>query len=596
MAVSTKKKDIKYLNKDYVSFHDDIINFAKAHFGEHCKDFSEPSVAGMFVGIGAYVGDVLSFYMDRQLNEVFAPRELKNINKKVKQFGYKPVPPTPSTVSCNFQIEVPAIASIPDSKYLIKVKKGTIVSSDSGIQFELLEDVDFSKYSVFNIVVASVDSNGNPSTFFVEMDGTCVSGEIKSQDVVVGTYKAFPKIQLSDEDITEVISVFDSANSEYFQVENLSQDTVFESFKNLSSDSALVENVLALRPVPNRYVDNYNIDTRLTTLTFGSGRYGSDDNDIVPDPSKYAIPMYGKTTISNFSIDPNKFLRTRTFGNAPFGTTLSVKYRVGGGLTHNVSAGSINTIDKLLTEFSTNSASSSAVKSSVVGSVVVSNVTPATGGEERQTLQEIENNLGAFYASQNRVVTREDFISRIYSMPAKFGRVYKVMVVPSRIPSVTELRILSRNSTGQLINSPITLKENVKKFLSVNSMLNDRIEIFDSRIADLTLNFSIVTQSGFNKEEVLSATLKSLYSYFNISNFQIGQSILVSDVRDVIFNVDGVISIYDIEFSSRSGNYDGRVYASESNSVIEEKGIILCPQDTIFHIRYPEFDILGKTS
>jgi len=596
MAVSTKKKDVKYLNKDFASFKYDLINYAKSHFGDHISDFSEPSVAGMFIDIGAYIGDVLTFYADRQLNEVFAPRELKNVNRKIKQFGYTAVPPTPSTVLCQFQAEVPVISSLPDSRYLPKIKQGTLLTSDSGIQFELLEDVDFADYSSFDLIVASVDAKGNPASYFIEMGGSCVSGEIKTQDIAVGSYVTFPKITLSSEDITEVISVVDSTNNEYFQVENLSQDTVFKAFKNLSADSGEVPFVLTIQSVPYRYVGNYNVDTRLTVLTFGSGRGDSDDNDIVPDPSKYAIPMYGRTTISNFSIDPNRFLRTRTFGNAPYSTTLSVKYRVGGGLSHNIAQGSINTIDKLSIEFSANATASSSVRATTASSISVSNSSQATGGENRQTLQEIERNLGAFYASQNRVVTREDFISRIYSMPAKFGRVYKVMVAPSKTPLTIDLRILSRNSSGQLINSPLTIKENIKKFLAVNSSINDRMEIMDARVIDLALSFSIVVQSGFNKQEILSSVLSDLYSYFDISKFEIGQSIIASDVKDLIYNVDGVVSSYDVEFINRTGNYDGRVYSTESFSVVENKDIILCPKDAIFHVRYPEFDIKGKTN
>lgn len=596
MAISTKKKDIRYLNKDFASFKDDLINYCRAHFGDNIRDFSEPSVAGMFVDLGAYVGDVLSFYMDRQFNEVFAPRELKNINKKIKQFGYKPVPPTPSIVSCQFQVEVPALNNLPDSRYLPVVKKGTMMSSDSGITFELLEDVDFSNYNTFDLVVASITSSGNPSTFFVEASGNCVSGEVKTQDIAVGAYSAFPKITLADEDITEVISIFDSNNNEYLIVDNLSQDTVFEASENSAPDQGAVPFVLTIRSAPFRCVSEYSIDDRLTTLTFGSGRVGDDDNDIVPDPSEFSVPMYGKSTISNFSIDPNKFLRTRTFGNAPFNTTISVKYRVGGGLSHNVSGGSINTIDKLLIKFSSSSTASSSLRSQAVSSVSVSNISQATGGEARQSIQEIERNLGAFYASQNRVVTKEDYISRIYSMPSKFGRVYRAMVSPSKTPLVTDLRILSRNDSGQLINSPISLKENIRKFLSLNSLINDRVEIFDSKILDISLRFSIVTQKGFNRQEVLSSVLSSLYSYFDIGNFQIGQSILVSDVEDVIFNIDGVVSVYDVEFSNRVGNFDGRTYSPNPYNVFEDKGILICPKDSIFHVRYPEFDISGKTS
>lgn len=593
--MTIKKRTLKYLNKDFDGFKKDLLDYAKAHFGDKIKDFSEPSIAGMFLDMASYIGDVLSFYMDHQYNELFidSAKETKNIQKIMNQFGYKAIAPTPATVLGEFSIEVPASitnSSSPRADYLLLIKKGTTTSADTGISFELQDDLDFADYT--DIEGGDVGVDGNNLSYIIKKTGYCVSGNVTKSSHTFGAFSQFPTITLADKDVTEIISVTDSEGNEYYEVGNLSEDTVFEAVKNIGDDSDLVESELRLKHVPFRFTSKYDIETRLTTLQFGSGKSGIPDNDVVPDPSQYAIPMYGKTTLLRFSINPGQFLNTKTMGIAPYNTTVVVRYRTGGGLSHNVSVGSITSIDKLLYQFPPSN--DTTYRSEVVSSISVTNISSATGGENRQTLTDIKRNFGGYYAAQERIVTKEDFLARIYSMPSKFGRIYKARVVPSRIPFTTELRVLSRNQSQQLIQAPDTLKKNLKLFISEYGMLNEKVEIFDSKIINIAVNFNIVVQSGFNKEAVLNTCLARLYDYFNISNFQIGQGILLSDVRDVIYNVDGVISVYDLVFKNMVGTIGNNTYYGENYEMDIEKNILICPSDAIFEVRYPESDIVGR--
>jgi hypothetical protein len=306
--------------------------------------------------------------------------------------------------------------------------------------------------------------------------------------------------------------------------------------------------------------------------------------------------MYGKSTISSFSINPNQFLKTKTYGISPYSTTLTARCRVGGGLSHNVAEGSVNTIDSALVEFPSVSDVSNSVKNMVFSTLNVRNDIGASGGEARQSLDDIRRTMGGHYASQKRIVTSEDYLARVYSMPSKFGRVYRAMVSPSTIPFVTELRVLSRDSEGNLIQSPTFLKNNLKTYLSRYISINEHVEIFDTKIINLGLNFNILVKSGFNKDEILSNALSDLYDYFNVMNFQIGQPILLSDVVDVIYNLDGVISVFDLEFINLSDNFDGRKYSDDQYNINVNKNVLLCPSDSMFEFKYLEYDIKGKVS
>ena len=75
MAINIKKKlkkikNRKYLAKDFGGLRSDLLNYAQTYFPDKIKDFSEASVSGLFLEMAAYVGDVMSFYLDHQFNEL----------------------------------------------------------------------------------------------------------------------------------------------------------------------------------------------------------------------------------------------------------------------------------------------------------------------------------------------------------------------------------------------------------------------------------------------------------------------------------------------------------------------------------------------
>ena len=230
------------------------------------------------------------------------------------------------------------------------VQSSTTFVSNDGVPFSLMDDVDFAKKNsegeyLYEAVVVETDDNSIPTNFVVMRTGLAVSGVRKEEKFEIpNTARPFRKLTLPDENVTTITSIKDSDGNNYYEVESLSQDTVFKRVLNITEDSDDVEYNLEVIPAPYRFTTDYDYDTKLTSVQFGSGDALTTDNDLLPDPSELALPLYGKKTFSRFTLDPNKLMQTQTLGISPRNTVITISYRSGGGLRHNVGQNMIRTV------------------------------------------------------------------------------------------------------------------------------------------------------------------------------------------------------------------------------------------------------------
>lgn len=614
MAVDTKKKFLpvrsrSYLNKDFDSLRAQLLEYAKTYFPDRISDFSEASVGGMFLDFASFVGDNLSFYLDHQFSELDPSTavEVKNIERMLRSAGIKITGNSPAVATVRFTIEAPAkqVGSlyVPDESTLPQILKGTIATSQSGISFELTEDVDFAKTDrsgnlVANVTIATTTTANLPNSFFLSVDEVCISGARKTETFTIGnSFVPFRQISLSKPNITEIISIKDTQLNDYYEVESLTQDTVFVAMTNINIDNDLVKENMEMKPAPYRFITETGFNSKKTKITFGSGDANTLDDDIVPDPSEFAVPLYGKRSFSRFSIDPNDLLKTKTLGVSPQNTTLSVLYRHGGGLDNNVSANTIRTITSLSIKFP-NSPSSNGARL-VRSSIKVTNPNDASGGEDAPTLNDLKLLIPASRNAQSRIVTTQDLLARVYTMPSNFGRVYRASVRANpNNPLATLLFIISRNNKGNLIVSPDSLKKNLTTYLNEFRMISDAVDILDAQVVNLQLRFSITVDDSANKTSVIQQIISKLKNYFQIKNFQIDQVIAMNDIQNIIFNTSGVMAITEVKFYGLTGTYKGREYTDIMFNVAEnsQKGILFPPMGGIFEIRYPNFDIIGSAN
>jgi hypothetical protein len=620
------KKDISYIGKDFSQFRQNLIDFTRQYFPTSYTDFSPASPGMLFLEMAAYVGDVLSFYTDVNLRESFLEQavEQANIYDLCRTLGYKPKTASPAHVELEvFQI-VPASGSganvVPDFNYALSIQPGMRVRSTTGTNtvFRTLDDINFaysSSYDTTDVTIYDIDSaTKTPTYFLLKKKINAVSGEIKTQSFTFGSPIAFDKILLNDTNIVEIISVKETDGDNWYEVPYLAQDTIFESVPNLvENDPELsqyrsnVPSLLKMKKTAKRFITNLRSDNRLE-LQFGSGISDNNDEEIIPNADNVGNGLANVRRSVDIDIDPANFLYTRTYGQAPSNTTLTITYVVSNGISENVDANSLTNIDNVSYISNINSTANASMLNFVKTSLAVSNPKPGTGAKSAESTADIKNNALASFATQNRLVTRDDYVIRTYSMPAKFGSVAKAYIIPddqlsqqdaseNRIanPLAMNMYVLGYNQSKQLVELNQAIKENLKTYLGYYRILTDAVNIKDAFIINIGIDFEISILPNYNSNEVLLKCIDSLKTYFNIDRWQINQPIIKSDITTTLANIKGVQSVIGVKFSNLyddASGYSGNIYDLQTAT---RNGVIYPSLDpSIFEVKFPNQDIRGR--
>lgn len=614
-------KDVRYLNKDFTQFRQNLINFAKQYFPDTYNDFNESSPGMMFIEMASYVGDVLSYYTDQSFREsiLSGAQEESNILQLSQLFGYKPKLNSPSQTKIDVYQLVPSIGSgdsaKPDYRYALSLAAGMEVVSDTDVKFRTLEPVDFNLNNAedpLDISVYEIDGNGNVQFYLFKKQVTAVSGEVLTRDYVFTDPKAYDKILLPEDNVLDIINVTSTSGKTWSQVDYLAQDTVFEDIANISFNDpelsefrSTVPYILKLRKTPRRFISRIRGDVK-TELQFGSGVSSDADEEIVPNPKNVGSGLEYLKRTTNSNIDPSNFLYTSTYGLAPNNETLTVKYSVGGGIKENVSMNTITTINSV-TYLNDNS---SVDLTSTKASVAVNNPVPANGGKAKDDIENIRQNAIASFAAQNRAITREDYIARCYAMPSKFGSVAKAYIVgDSQLdtndkeypretisnPLALNLYTLTYDENNNFVTPNAAIRENLRTYLSNYRMLTDAINIKTAYIVNIGVEFEVMPKPNTNSNEVILRCVDKLKQVLHNDRMQINGPINISDLVSQLDKLEGVQSIPNLElinlFDSFAG-YSGNVYdvdAATKNNIIYPS---LDP--CIFEVKFPNKDIKGR--
>jgi hypothetical protein len=608
------KKDVlkqviarSYLNKDFQGLRAEMETYIRSYYQGKIKDLSIGSFMGMFIDTVAFIGDTQSFYLDHQFHEMSpeTASEPRNIERHLRDNRVPTTGATPAVVDCIFEIKVPVDSSsnpkTVDTTALPIIEQGTILQSKTGISFELTEDLNFAKVDsdgqyVAELEIAEYDSSNLPASYYMRLVGLCISGQTYTDSFTFNGFEQFKTFSLTKENVTQIISVVDNYGNTYQQVESLANDTVYQKTNNTASDYQEVESNLQLLAAPFRYTLTNSLSTGLATLRFGGGNAETTDNDIIPDPSAFALPLYGRTTFSRFSINPNNLLQTNTVGSVVPSSTVTITYRYGGGLRHNVGSGSIaNNVVTLLISFPRNPSNDTAV--AVRNSIKVNNDKDAVGGLDALTIEELQSLIPAFAAAQSRVVEKRDLLARIYTMPSTFGRVFRAGVRDNPAnPNSSLLFVVSKAADNTLVISSDTLKKNLARYLNDFRLIPDAIDILDSQIINIKIEYQVAIDAIQNKQLVLQNINKKLEKYFSVNNFQIDQVINLSEIQNIIFNNIGVLSVQYVKVKNVFGTVGERQYSQirYNLDVNTKKNLILPPPGGIFELKFSSDDILGS--
>ena len=628
------KKDVSYLGRDFSSIRQNLIEFAKTYFPGQYNDFNESSPGMMFVEMASYVGDVLNYYVDNQYRETLLnyAEEKKNVYNIAQSYGYKPKTAVPSTVEIEVSQQVPAKSDgsggfVPDLDYAGVIERNGSLTSDTGVDFTLLDQVDFrvsSSLDPLEVEIIQPSSGTSPENYLLKKKVIAKSGETIEENITFSTGKKFDTITLNKSGVSEVISCVDSDGNSWYEVPFLAQDTVFQTLENTElNDPQLTQYqndtpyMLRLVKSSRRFVTRVN-DDDTTELRFGAGVSDNPDEVIIPNPDNVGSALGFGVSKLDESFDPSNFMKTKTYGLAPANTTLTIKYRHGGAVEHNVRANSITQAKNI--NFSIDSGNLISTKvSDAEQSLSFNNPLPATGGASKETLTEIKQNALAYLNTQNRAVTRQDYITRVYSLPQKYGNIAKAFIVQDEQyetsdsgevttipnPFAMNMFLLGYDENRKLTTLNEAVKQNLKLYLSQYRILTDAINLKNAYIINVGVKFAIITQRGYNKSEVLFNCVQAVKNHFDVSKWQINQPIVLSDVAYQISLVEGVASVVPptdnnpnkelilIENKATiTSGYSGNVYDVEQAT---KKGVVYPSLDpSIFEVKYPNQDILGK--
>ena len=613
-------KDIKYVNKDFTTFKQALVNYAQTYFPDTYNDFSPSSPGTMFIEMAAYVGDVLSYYLDNQIQETFLQyaKQKENLFALAYMLGYRPKVTSAATVDVDIYQTIPALAtgSAPDFDFALYIDEGTQIrsTSNSDVNFYIKEDVDFSFSSSLDpteVVPLNVQQNGNVVNYLAKKTRKALAGTVQTTTFTFGGAERFPISTITDDNIIQILDITDSDGNTWYEVPFLGQETIFEQVENtslnspnLSGNQSQTPYLLRLRKTQRRFTTRFKANNQLE-IQFGAGTSNDADEEIIPNYDNVGLGLTQGLSKLYTAFDPSNFLYTETYGIAPKNTTLTVRYLTGGGVESNVPAGDLTTISSQTVRFK----NAGITNNGILNSVSTTNPLAATGGKDGDTNDEIQLNTLAAFPAQMRAVTLDDYTIRALSMPPKFGTVSKVYIQQDQAfstnsttdniidsnPLSLSFYILSYDANKKLTLADQALKQNLKNYLDEYRLLTDAVNIRDAFIINIGVEFEIIVLPNFNNNEVINNCIEALKSYFEIDKWQINEPILLKDLKILLDKIEGVQTVQNVEITNKVGNSLGYSdYAYDIKGATLKDVVYPSIDPMVFEVKNPTSDIKGR--
>ena len=609
-------RDIKYLNRDFADLRSSLINYSKTYFPTTYTDFTEASPGMMFMEMSSYIGDVLSFYQDNQIQETYTQfaRKFENLFDLAYVMGYKPQVTGVATVSVDFYQTVPAVVSgpsiyQPDYNYALLIGENAQIgsSANSNNNFLTEDPIDFTDSSSLNPTTATVytvDGSNNPTTYLLKKSRNAISSTINTVTVSAGsTPQEFFTTTVNAPNIVSILDIVDSDGNVWYEVPYLAEEMVYDSIRNTNpndpnnyTNEGLSPYLLQLKQTQRRFATRV-INSGSLEIQFGAGTTQDVEEEIIPNSDNVGLGLPFEKNKLTTAYSPTNFIFTPTYGIAPTGN-LTVRYLTGGGVAANVNANTltnIKQINKTFVNFSTTD--SSGLYQQSFDSLITNNPNAASGGRGGDSIEELRQNIISNFSTQFRAVTPDDYTVRALSLPSKFGKVAKVYTEKSKASSNTgtniDLYTLAFNNNSNLTTASSTLKQNLSTYLSQFRVIGDSVAIKDAFVINIGINFEIIVLPNFNSNEVLRRCIIALQNAFTITNWQINEPIIYRDLTILLDSIEGVQTVKDILISNKTGaSYSTYSYDVEGATINQVVYPSIDPM--IFEVKFPNSDIKGK--
>lgn len=595
-------KDIKiqYTDKNFSNLRGQLVELAKNYYPDTYNDFSATSPGMMFIEMAAYVGDILSFYQDSQLQETFLQyaQDPGNLYSMAYMMGYKPKMTSASTVELEITQRVAATGSAfePNFKQAAKIQSNLIASAGEQ-SFYTDKPVDFSfssSYEPTNITIYSLDSDEEPAEYVLNKKIKAKSGTIISTTESVGNSQKFLTVTIDDDNIIGVLDIVDSDNNTWYEVPYLGQDTVFTEAVNTGANASEVPYLLTAQEAPNRFVTRFNSTGQLQ-IQFGAGMSTSNDDAFLPNPTNAGSGTNQGVRRTDYAYDPSNFMFSAAYGNAPSNTVLTIRYIKGGGIESNINS---NTIVGA-------TYNATATDNTYLNTIEVRNPEPASGGKDGDTVEEIRQNSLRSFNEQGRIVTKQDYAFRAMTLPTTLGSIAKAFVttdadIPTADTNIYNplgvcMYVLAYDNDKKLKQATPELKTNLKEYIAQFKALTDGCTIKDAFVINIGIKFDIITLPSYNSREVLLNCTQALKVFFDISKWSINQPINTSSIYTLLDRVKGVQTVQDVKIETKVGgtysSFDYDIKGATKNNIVYPS---LDPM--IFELKYPNNDIEGRVT
>lgn len=596
-------KKISYATRDFAGLREELVNLTNDYYPDLVKNTNDASIFSVLLDLNAAVADNLHFHIDRVWQETMLDfaQQRQSLYHIAKTYGLRIPGNRPSVALCDFSINVPVSGDKEKTEYLGILRAGAQVSGGGQI-FETIEDIDFS--NPFNsrgepnrLKIPNFDGNNRLISYTMVKREPVINGVTRIFRRVITTIdqKPFLKLFLPEQNVLGIVSVihkdgtnfgsnptsseFISSPNKWYEVKSLVEDKVFVP------DSTKVSDKDNFKPgtykkVSNKFITEYTPEG-FFSMTFGSGNVNPLDNldNFLTDNLKVNLGSY----LNNFSL-----------GAVPkSNSTIFVKYRIGGGKDTNLGVNVINSVDDA--DFNVNGPVPT-INTQVIQSLRVTNVTPAIGGADQPTIDEIRNLIAYNFSAQNRAVTLNDYKSIIENMSSTYGAPAKVSVMEE--DNKVRVKLLSFDELGNLSGLVSnTLKENIMEYLAEYRMINDYVEIETGEVIDLGIEIDVICDRNENESEIIKSVIQSTTDYFSIDKRKMGDPLFIGDLMTEIGLLPGVVNVVEIRvFNKNGGEYSTsevvQEYIDEDRKLIKQSDMtIFMKSNQIFQIRFPNKDI-----
>ena len=610
--------DVTYLNKNFTSFKSDLIEYAKSYYPTVYNDFSQASPGTMFIEMASYVGDVMSFYLDNQIQETFLQyaKQPNNLYTLAYMLGYRPKVTSAAIVNLDVYQQVPAKTvggqPTPDFSYGLTIQPGMQIQSNinNSSYYYVGNVVDFTVSSSNNPTDVSVyQMNGGsvPTSYLLKKSTSAISGQVKNKSFSFGSSQRFANVTINDSSIIQIVSAIDSNGNNWYEVPYLAQDYILTPVANTAANYPALNQyqnqvpyIIQKQQVPRRFVSRFTSNNTLQ-IEFGPGINSTADIAILPNPNNVSVGFTGAgLSYLSSSWDPTNFVTTQTYGLAPSNTTITFNYLAGGGASSNASIGELTNVVSVQYTSQNGNAST----------LVTNNVSSSVGGGDGDTVEQLRMNTLAEFPTQLRAVTQQDYLARVLCMPSMYGKVSKAYVtkndqtfssytngIPSQQnPLLITMYVLGLDTNGNLAAPTPALLQNIQTYIQDYRMLTDAVKIQQAYVVNIGVSFDVVILPNYNGQDVISRCITAIQNFFDIDNWQINQPIILTNLYSVLDQIQGVQTVKNITINnlvdSTGATYSQYAYDIAGATV---NNVIYPSLDPcIFEVLYPNTDIQGR--